>query len=466
MLEKLFKIKENNTSVRREIVAGSTTFMTLSYIIFVQPFFLSQAGMDPGAVMVATCISSAGACFLMAFLTNYPVALAPGMGINTYFVYEICQGLGLEWQYALGLVFMSGMLFVILSFVGLRAAVMNALPPSLHNAIAVGIGAFIAFIGLRMAGIITSHPATFVTLGNIQSKPVLISVFGILIILTLMAHRVKGAMLLGIFSTALVSIIFGVVKFKGVVPDPAPIDSTFADMSRFIVSGIVALPPSIEPTFFKLRIPDLLKTVELIPYIFFFFSVDMFDSIGTLTATGHEADLHEDGKLSKGRQALLTDAIGSVGGACLGTSTVTCYIESASGIAEGGRTGLTTIVTGLLMLLALFFNPIISLVGEGIQVQGSPIPLYPIIGPALIVVGGLMLKDLVNINWDDFTEAIPAALTVVMMPLAFSITEGIAFGFISMSFLKIVTGRRKEVNPMVHYFAIFFIAVYMRDLIL
>lgn len=444
MLEKLFKLKTNHTTIKQEIVAGSTTFMTMSYIIFVQPFFLKVAGMDPGAVMVATCISSAGACFLMAFLTNYPVALAPGMGINTYFVYEICLGLGLQWEYALGLVFMSGMLFVILSFVGLRAAVMNALPSSLHNAIAVGIGAFIAFIGLRMSGIITSHPATFVKLGNIQSAPVLIAIFGILIILTLMAHRVRGAMLIGILTTAVVSVIFGIVKFQ----------------------GIVALPPSIEPTLFKLRFPNLLKIVELIPYIFFFFSVDMFDSIGTLTATGHEADLIEDGKLSKGRQALLTDAIGSVGGACLGTSTVTCYIESASGIAEGGRTGLTTIVTGVLMLVALFFNPLISIVGGGIQPQGSPIPLYPIIGPALIVVGGLMLKDLVNINWDDFTEAIPAALTVVMMPLAFSITEGIAFGFISMSFLKIVTGRSKDVNPMVHYFAIFFIAVYMRDLIL
>ncbi|RKU26604.1 guanine permease [Candidatus Poribacteria bacterium] len=444
MLEKLFQLKSNHTTIRREIVAGCTTFMTLSYIIFVQPFFLKETGMDPGAVMVATCISSAGACFLMAFLTNYPVALAPGMGINTYFVYEICLGLGLQWEYALGIVFMSGMLFVILSFVGLRAAVMNALPSSLHNAIAVGIGAFIAFIGLRMSGIITSHPATFVTLGDIQSKPVLISIFGILIILTLMAHRVRGAMLLGILATAIVSIIFGIAKFE----------------------GIVAVPPSIEPTFFKLRFPNLLKIVELIPYIFFFFSVDMFDSIGTLTATGHEADLHEDGKLSKGRQALLTDAIGSVGGACLGTSTVTCYIESASGIAEGGRTGLTTIITGILMLGALFFNPLISIVGGGYQPQGSPIPLYPIIGPALIVVGGLMLKDLVNINWDDFTEAIPAALTVVMMPLAFSITEGIAFGFISMSFLKIVTGRSKDVNPMVHYFAIFFVAVYMRDLIL
>ena len=441
MLEKLFRLKENGTSVRREIVAGCTTFMTMSYIIFVQPALLSNIpGLDSGAVMVATCLASAGATFLMAFLTNYPVALAPGMGINAYFVFSVCLGLGVPWQEALGIVFISGMLFVILSFVGLRAAVMNALPSSLHNAIAVGIGVFIAFIGLQMSGIITAHHVTFVTLGDIDSKPVLISILGIFIILTLMAHRVKGAILMGILATTALSLLLGIVKFN----------------------GVVSAPPSIAPTFLQLRFPDIFSKVELIPIIFIFFSVDMFDSIGTLTATGHEADLLEDGKLSKGRQALLADAIGSVGGACLGTSTVTCYIESASGIAEGGRTGLTSIVTGLLMLLALFFTPLIEIVGSGYTATapGSS-TLYPIIGPALIVVGGLMLKDLVNINWDDFTESIPAALTVFMMPLSFSITDGIGFGFISMSFLKLVTGRGKEVNPLVHYFAIFFIARYI-----
>lgn len=444
MLEKLFRIKENGTSIRREIVAGCTTFMTLSYIIFVQPALLSIAGMEPGAVMVATCLASAGATILMAFMTNYPVALAPGMGINAYFVFKVCsqEGLNLPWQEALGIVFISGMLFVLLSFVGLRAAVMNALPSSLHNAIAVGIGVFIAFIGLQMSGIVTAHPATFVTIGNIHSKPVLIAIFGIFIILTLMALRVKGAILIGILATTVLSLLLGIVKF----------------------SGVVSAPPSIAPTFFKMSFPDIFNKVELIPIIFVFFSVDMFDSIGTLTATGHEADLLEDGKLTKGRQALLTDAIGSAGGACLGTSTVTCYIESASGIAVGGRTGLTSIVTGLLMLLALFFTPLIEIVGSGYDTNiGDPTNplLYPIIGPALIVVGGLMLKDLININWDDFTEAIPAALTVFMMPLSFSITEGIAFGFISISFLKLVTGRHKEVNPLVHYFAVFFIARYI-----
>lgn len=444
MLEKIFRLKEHGTSIRREIVAGCTTFMTLSYIIFVQPVLLSMAGMDSNSVMVATCLSSAGATILMAFMTNYPVALAPGMGINAYFVFEVCRGseLQLPWQEALGIVFISGMLFVILSFVGLRAAVMNALPSSLHNAIAVGIGVFIAFIGLQMSGIIEDHPATFVTLGNIHSKPVLISIFGILAIFTLMAHRVKGAILMGILATTILSLLLGIVKFD----------------------GIVSTPPSIEPTFLQLRFPDIFSKVEIIPIIFVFFSVDMFDSIGTLTATGHEADLLEDGKLSKGRQALLTDAIGSVGGACLGTSTVTCYIESASGIAEGGRTGLTSFVTGILMLLALLFTPLIGIVGSGYDTNptdpNNPL-LYPIIGPALIVVGGLLLKELVNINWADFTEAIPAALTVVMMPLSFSITDGIAFGFISISFLKLVTGRHKEVNPLVHYFAVFFVARYI-----
>ncbi len=451
MLEKLFKIKENGSSVRREIVAGFTTFTTLSYIIFVQPALLKMAGMDDGAVMVATCLSSAGATILMAFMTNYPVALAPGMGINAYFVFTVCgpAGLNLPWQEGLGIVFISGMLFVILSFVGLRAAVMNALPSSLHNAIAVGIGVFIAFIGLQMSGIITSHGATFVTLGDIHSKPVLIAIFGIIVIFTLMAHRVKGAILMGILATTVLSLLFGIVKFN----------------------GVVSPPPSLGQTFLQLKLPDIFSRVELIPIIFVFFSVDMFDSIGTLTATGHEADLLEDGKLSKGRQALLTDAIGSVGGACLGTSTVTCYIESASGIAEGGRTGLTSVVVGLLMLLALFFSPLIELVGGAFQFNHSivingnlttqTIPLHPIIGPALIAVGCIMLKDLININWDDFTESIPAALTVFMMPLSFSITDGIAFGFISISLLKIVTKRHKEVNPLVHYFAVFFIARYI-----
>ena len=436
MLEKLFALKENDTSVRRELVAGLTNFMAISYIIFVQPNFLSAAGMNPGAVIVATCISSALATFLMAFLTNYPVVLAPGMGLNAYFAFEICgAGSGLPWQEALGIVFLAGLLFLILSFVGLREAIMNALPPTLQNAIAIGIGLFIAFIGLQMSGIITKDPATFITRGALDAKPVLLSIFGIAVMLGLLARKVKGAILIGILTATAASLIFGVANYE----------------------GIVAPPPSIEPTFFKLRFPNIFTKLELIPVLFVFFAIDMFDSIGTLTAIGYRAQLMEAGKLAKARRALMADAASTVGGACLGTSTVTCYIESATGITEGGRTGLTAVFTGIFMLLALFFQPLVKIVGGGY-------PINPIIGPTLIVVGGLMLRNISQIDWEDITESIPAFLTIVMMPLSFSITDGIGFGLIALAFLKLVTGRRKEIHPIIYYFAFFFIACYIGGL--
>ena len=435
MLEKLFQIKEHNTSVRRELVAGLTNFMTISYIIFVQPSFLSAAGMNPGAVMVATCVSSAIATFAMAFLTNYPVVLAPGMGLNAYFAFEICGSSGLPWQEALGIVFIAGLLFFILSFVGIREAIMNALPTSLQNAIAIGIGLFIAFIGLQMSGIITKDPATFITRGELDSKHILLSLFGIAVILGLIARKVKGAILFGILIAAAANLIFGFVNYE----------------------GIAALPPDPTPTFFKLRFPNIFAKLELIPVLFVFFAIDMFDSIGTLTAIGYRAQLMEEGKLAKARRALMVDAASTVGGACLGTSTVTCYIESATGIAEGGRTGLTAVFTGIFMLLALFFVPIIKIIGGGY-------PINPIIAPALIVVGGLMLRNITQIDWEDITESIPAFLTMLMMPLSFSITDGIGFGIISLAFLKLVTGRSKEIHPIIYYFALFFIACYIGGL--
>ncbi|RKU26095.1 guanine permease [Candidatus Poribacteria bacterium] len=435
MLEKLFGLKEHNTSVRRELVAGFTNFMTISYIIFVQPSILSQSGMNAGAVMFATCVSSAIATFIMAFLTNYPVVLAPGMGLNAYFAFEVCLGSGLPWQEALGIVFIAGLLFFILSFVGIREAIMNALPTSLQNAIAIGIGLFIAFIGLQMSGIITKHPATYITRGDILSTPVLLSLFGIGVTLALIARRVKGAILIGIFIAAIANLIFGVASFN----------------------GIVGMPPDPTPTLFKLRIPNIFTKLELIPVIFVFFAIDMFDSIGTLTAIGYRAQLMEAGKLAKARNALLTDAGSTVGGALLGTSTVTCYIESAAGITEGGRTGLTAVCTGIFMLLALFFEPLVKIIGGGY-------PINPIIAPALIVVGGLMLRSVNQIDWEDVTESIPAFLTMLMMPLSFSITDGIGFGIISLAFLKLVTGRRKEIHPIIYYFALFFVACYIGDL--
>jgi AGZA family xanthine/uracil permease-like MFS transporter len=443
LLEKLFELKKTGTSVRRELVAGLTNFMTISYIIFVQPAMLSLAGMDYSAVMVATCVSSAIATFFMAFLTNYPVVLAPGMGLNAYFVFDVClnQGLNVSWQEALGIIFISGLLFFILSFVGIREAIMNALPSSLQNAIAIGIGLFIAFIGLQMSGIITRHSATYVTRGDLLSTPVLLSLFGIAITLALMARKVRGAILIGILVSAIANLIFGIAKYE----------------------GIAAPPPSLAPTFFKLQLPNIFAKLELISVIFVFFAIDMFDSIGTLTAIGYRAELLEQGKLAKARRALLTDAGGTVGGALLGTSTVTCYIESATGIAVGGRTGLTAVFTGIFMLLSIFLYPLIKIIGGGYAISQTT-TLYPIIAPALIVVGGLMLRNISQIDWEDITESIPAFLTMLMMPLSFSITDGIGFGLVSLAFLKVVTGRGREVNPIIYYFALFFIACYIGDL--
>ena len=441
LLEKLFELKKSGTTVRRELIAGLTNFMTISYIIFVQPSMLSIVGMDYGAVMVATCVSSAVATFFMAFLTNYPVVLAPAMGLNAYFVFDVCQGLNLPWQEALGIVFISGVLFFILSFVGIREAVMNAIPSSLQNAIAIGIGLFIAFIGLQMSGIITRHPVTFVTRGDLLSTPVLLSLFGIAVILMLMARKVRGAILIGILLSAVGNLIFGIAKYE----------------------GIVALPPSVAPTFFKLQLPNIFARLELISVIFVFFSIDMFDSIGTLTGIGYRAELLEEGKLTKARNALLTDAGSTVGGALLGTSTVTCYIESTTGIAEGGRTGLTAVFTGICMLLSLCLYPLVKIIGGGYVISQTT-TLYPIIAPAVIVVGGLMLRNVSQIDWEDITESIPAFFTMIMMPLSFSITDGIGFGLVSLAFLKVVTGRGKEVNPIVYYFALFFIACYIGDL--
>ena len=441
LLERLFELKKTGTTVRRELLAGFTNFMTISYIIFVQPSLLSLAGMDYSAVLVATCVSSAIATFAMAFLTNYPVVLAPGMGLNAYFVFEVCQGLNLPWQEALGIVFISGILFFILSFVGIREAVMNAIPPSLQNAIAIGIGLFIAFIGLQMSGIITRHGATYVTRGDLLSTPVLLSLFGIAVTLTLMARKIRGAILIGILVSTIANLIFGIAKFE----------------------GVAEMPPSIAPTFFKLQLPNIFARLELISVVFVFFAIDMFDSIGTLTAIGYRAELMEEGKLAKARKALITDAGSTVGGALLGTSTVTCFIESATGIAEGGRTGLTAVFTGIFMLLSLFLIPIIKIVGGGYAISQTT-TLYPIIAPALIVVGGLMLRNVTQIDWEDLTESVPAFLTMLMMPLSFSITDGIGFGLVSLAFLKLVTGRGKEVNPVVYYFALFFVACYIGDL--
>ena len=438
MIEKLFQLRASGTTVKREIVAGCTTFMTLSYIIFVQPTVLSAAGMDSGAVMAATCITSAFAMVLMALLANYPIALAPGMGHNFYFTFTVCLTLGIAWQQALGAVFIAGVFFVLLSFVGLREKVMGILPIPLRNAIPAGIGLLIALVGLQWAGLIVDHPATYVTLGSLKSAPVLLSVFGLVVIAILFALNVRGAILIGILASTVVGLIVGLVKFE----------------------GVVSAPPSIAPTFFKLQIPNIFVNPELIAIIFIFIFLDLFDTVGTLVGVGQQAGLMVDGKLPRARQALFSDAVATSTGALLGTSTVTSYIESASGISAGGRTGLTNIVTAILMLLALFFSPLIKMVGAGYAVSEN-MTLYPVIAPALIIIGCLMLKNVVTINWDDFTESIPAFLTLLMMPLTISITEGIAFGFISYALLKLVSGQGRQVNWLIYLFAVLFVARYI-----
>ena len=438
MIDGLFDLEEAGTNVRTEIVAGVTTFMTMSYIIFVQPAVLGAAGMNPGAVMVATCLSSAIAMVLMAVLTNYPIALAPAMGHNFFFAYIVVLTLGYSWQVALGSVFIAGLIFILLSTVGLREKLMIVLPDCLKNGIPVGIGLLIALVGLEWSGIVVGHQVTYVTLGNLKSTPTLVSVFGLLLIALLLALRLRGAILIGIVATSILGLIVGVIEFK----------------------GIVSAPPSILPTMLKLQFPNVFKDPNLLTVIFIFLFLDMFDTIGTLIGVGQQSGLMVDGKLPRARQALLTDAISTSAGALLGTSTITAYIESASGISAGGRTGLTNIVTALLMVGAIFFHPIIEMVGAGYKIQDG-VTLYPVIAPALIIVGALMFKNIVNVDWDDFTESVPAFLTLIMMPLAFSITEGISIGVISYSLLKLFTGKRKEVHWLIYLFAILFIARYI-----
>ncbi|HEC79602.1 MAG TPA: NCS2 family permease [candidate division WOR-3 bacterium] len=436
MFERIFKLTENQTTPSQEVIGGLTTFMTMAYIVFVQPAVLSATGMDFGAVMVATCISSALATFLMAFLANYPIALAPAMGHNFFFVYTICLAMGVPWQTALGANFISGAAFIILSIFGLREMLVNAIPNSLKQAIAVGIGLFIALIGFQWAGLVVYKPGTILGLGKLHSPPALLAVFGLVLITILYTLRVKGAIVIGIIITAVVGIPFGIVKYH----------------------GIVSIPPSIAPTFFKLNIGAAF-TLSLVPTIFILFFLDLFDTVGTLIGVSEQAGFVKDNRLPRARQALLSDAIGTVFGTIMGTSTVTSYIESSTGVASGARTGLANLTTGILFLIALFFFPLVKMIGGGFPIENGV--LYPVTAPALIIVGTLMMSGVTKIKWDDFSEAIPAFLTIVIMPYAYSITEGIAVGFIFYTILKAATGKFKELHPVLLVFTFLFILRYI-----
>jgi len=439
MLDRVFKIKEAGSTIRTEIIAGVTTFMTMAYIIFVNPAILSQgAKMDFNAVMVATCLTAAVATILMALLANYPIAQAPGMGINALFSFEICASMGVSWPIALGIVFLSGSLLLLLTVVKIREMICEAIPEGIKYGIATGIGIFIAFIGLKEAGIVVSDPATFVTMGDLSSPPTILAIAGLLVTAILMARQIKGAILIGIIFTGILGIFMGIVEYR----------------------GLVSTIPSISPTWGKLDIIGALKLTYLTPIVTLLF-LNMFDTIGTLIGVSEQAGMLRDGTLPRAGRALMPDAIGTTFGALCGTSPITSYIESAAGVSEGGRTGLANIVTAFLLLLSLFFSPLASMFGGGYVVEGSGMILHPVTAPALIVVGSLMMHNITKIRWSAPDESIPAFLTIITMPLTFSISNGIAIGFISCPIIKLFCGKGREVHWMVYLLSIIFIAGYL-----
>jgi AGZA family xanthine/uracil permease-like MFS transporter len=396
--------------------------------------------MEPGAVMVATCLASGFATILMAFLANYPIAVAPAMGHNFFFAYTVVAAMKVPWQVALGGVAVAGLIFILTAGIGLRERVITAIPDSLKHAIAVGIGLLIAMLGLEWAGIIVAAPGTYVTLGDLRARPTLVALVGVIVAAVLVARRVRGALLGGMLASAIVGLAVGVVQFH----------------------GVVSAPPSIAPTFMKLDVAAVFQPA-MISVVFVFFFLALFDSVGTLVGVAGRAGLMENGRLPRARGALLADAIGTVAGAGLGTSTVTAYVESAAGVSAGGRTGLANIVTALLFFLSLFFHPLVQMFGEGVALTGagaSPAVIHPVIAPALVLVGAMMLREVRHIDWEDPTESIPAFLTVVIMPLAVSITDGIAFGFIAYALLKLAVGRGREVDRLVYVFAALFLLRY------
>jgi len=436
-LEKTFKLKENGTTVKTEIYAGLTTFMTMAYILVVNPNILSATGMDAGALLTTTAVASALGTFCMAAFANYPFALAPGMGLNAYLAFTVVLGMGYSWQTALTAVFVEGIIFIILSAVNVREAIFNAIPYNLKKAVSVGIGLFIAFIGMQNAGIIINNDSTLVGLGDVSNISVALALIGTLITIALVIRKVKGALLFGILITYVLGII---CQLMGIyVVDPA--NGAYS----LIPSGIVSAPPSIAPIFCKLDFSNIFSFEFLVVVVSFLF-VDIFDTLGTLIGVSSKAGfLDENGKLPKIKGALMADAVATTAGAVLGTSTVTTFVESASGVADGGRTGLTSVVAGVLFLLALVFTPIIT-----------TIPSFATT-PALITVGLFMVEQVTDIEFSDYTEGFPAFICFTMMIVAYSISEGIVFGVISYVALKFISGRKNELNPVMVIIAILFV---------
>ena len=465
MPERLFALARHDSKVSTEILAGATTFMTMSYIIFVQPALLAQTGMDFGAVMMATCISAAAASLVMGLLANYPVALAPAMGENFFFAYTIVLGLGVSWQNALGMVMLSGLLFIALSFFKVREHILDAVPLGLRRGIAGGIGAFILFIGLGHAGVVLRNQQAWQELFSVSNlwgalragewsfplklfeiyeifpdwgMPQLVAAVGLSACVVLLLLRMRGALLLGMFAATVVAVAAGLVHWK----------------------GLAAAPPSLAPTFWEFDMSGLF-TWKLFPLVLVFLFMDLFDTIGTLIGVSEQAGLTDkSGKLPRARRALLADAAGTTIGAALGTSTVTSYIESAAGVQAGGRTGLTAVVCAFLFLAATFFSPVVQMVGSGVETV-SGIILYPITSAALIVVGVIMLKCVGKLAWRQWEKALPAALVVLGMPVSYSIADGLAFGFISYPLLHLIRGKGREVSLLMYLLGVVFLLRYL-----
>lgn len=435
-IEKCFKLKENKTTFKTELMAGLTTFMTMAYILVVNPSILSTTGMDAGALLTATCIASALGTFFMAFFANYPFVLAPGMGLNAYFAFTICAQKGYSWHVALAAVFIEGIIFIILSAINVREAIFNAIPANMKKAVSVGIGMYIAFIGLQNAGVVINNASTCVSLGDVKTVPVALALIGTIITLVLVIRKVKGALLVGILITWILGII---CQLAGVY-----VVDVEAGVYSLIPTGLISAPPSIAPIAGKLSFSGI-SIFDFIVVIFAFLFVDLFDTLGTLIGVSTKAGfLDKEGKLPRIKGALFADALATTVGAVLGTSTVTTFVESASGVSDGGRSGLTALTAGVLFLVALLFSPILT-----------TIPSFATT-PALVVVGLVMVENVRDIDFSDYTEGFPAFMTILMMVVCYSISEGLVFGVISYVLLKLFGGKKNELNPVIVIIAILF----------
>jgi AGZA family xanthine/uracil permease-like MFS transporter len=422
MLDHYFKLPQHGTDVRTELLAGLTTFLTMAYILFVNPTILGAAGMPQDAVFVATCLVAALGSAIMGLYANYPIGMAPGMGLNAYFAFAVVLGMGVPWQQALGAVFISGCLFIVVTLCGLRALIVNGIPPSLRTAITVGIGLFLALVALKGAGLVVANKDTMVAAGDLHQPPALMAIFGFLLVVTLDKLRVRGAILIGILAVTVLSFFFGGNHFK----------------------GIFSLPPSIASTFMQLDLRGAFSG-GILNVVLVFFLVELFDATGTLMGVASRAGLLVEGKMDRLNKALLADSTAIVAGSLLGTSSTTAYIESAAGVQAGGRTGLTAVTVAVLFLASLFIAPLAAVV-----------PPYAT-APALLFVACLMLRELGDIDWADTTESIPAAITALVIPFTYSIAEGIAFGFITYAALKLTTGRARQVAPVIWLIAALFV---------